>query len=114
MGGFSAQVQQPQASQPQGKNGNLGQQMGGAFNKVLDTASSNPQGFYAHSPQDYIAAPEDNMQPQQPMGKGGSVTNSATSGQPRMGQPNRYPNTVGQWDNIQIQQPRNGGGKGKG
>jgi hypothetical protein len=33
-----------------------------------------------------------------------------------MGQPNMYPNTVGQWDNasIQPQQPRNSGGKGKG
>jgi hypothetical protein len=33
-----------------------------------------------------------------------------------MGQPNMYPNTVGQWDNasIQPQQSRNRGGKGKG
>jgi hypothetical protein len=52
----------------------------------------------------------------QPMGKGGVQTNSATSGQPRMGQQNQYSNTVGQWDNTQqqTQQPRFGGGKGKG
>jgi hypothetical protein len=52
----------------------------------------------------------------QSKGKGGSTTNSATSGQPAFGQPNMYPNTVGQWDNASIQprQSRNGGGKGKG
>jgi hypothetical protein len=50
------------------------------------------------------------------MGKGGVQTNSATSGQPRMGQQNQYSNTVGQWDNTQQQpkQPQYGGGKGKG
>jgi hypothetical protein len=49
-------------------------------------------------------------------GKGGSVTLPGQGGQPKMGQPNMYPNTVGQWDNasIQPQQPLNRGGKGKG
>ena len=92
MGGFSAQVQQPQTDQP---NQSMGKGGGG---------------------QQYLAAPED-IQPQQPhpMGKGGVQTNSATSGQPRAGMPNQYSNTVGQWDNarIQPQQPQ-GGGKGKG
>ena len=55
------------------------------------------------------AAGGPNMQPQ---GKGSS-TNSATSGQPRMGQPNNYANTVGGWDNASIQ-PQRFGGKGKG
>jgi hypothetical protein len=52
----------------------------------------------------------------QAQGKGGQTTNAATSGQPQMGQPNMYPNTVGQWDNasIQPQQSQNRGGKGKG
>jgi hypothetical protein len=51
----------------------------------------------------------------QSKGKSGSTTNSATSGQPAFGQPNRYPNTVGQWDNASIQRrPSTGGGKGKG
>ena len=82
MGGFSAQVQEPQASQSGGK----GNQM------------SAPQ-----------------QQPPQPMGKGGVQTNSATSGQPRVGMPNQYSNTVGQWDNAQIQpQQPSYGGKGKG
>lgn len=52
----------------------------------------------------------------QPQGKGGNVTYPGQGGQPRFGQPNNYPNTVGQWDNasIQPQQSRNRGGKGKG
>jgi len=60
------------------------------------------------------SAPQSIQQPPQPMGKGGTQTNSATSGQPRMGQQNQYSNTVGQWDNNQQQQPQFGGGKGKG
>lgn len=48
-----------------------------------------------------------------PMSKGGAVTNSATSGQPRVGQPNLYPNTVGIGDNTQ-QQPNQAQAKGKG
>ena len=52
----------------------------------------------------------------QPMGKGGRVTFPGQGGQPKMGVPNTYSNTVGQWDNasIQPQQSRMGGGKGKG
>jgi hypothetical protein len=51
----------------------------------------------------------------QPSGKGGS-TNSATSGQPRMAQPNMYSNTAMGWDNASIQptQSQSSGGKGKG
>jgi len=48
-----------------------------------------------------------------PQGMQGRSTNSATSGQPMMGAPNQYSNTVGQWDNSQIQPVRQGG-KGKG
>ena len=64
---------------------------------------------------------------QQFQGKGGS-TNAATSGQPQMGQPNNYRNTIQPWDNASIRpQPSSGkggqsqpsntqmsGGKGKG
>jgi len=53
-----------------------------------------------------------------PQGKGASgqrFTYSPTSGQPAMGQPNRYANTVSQWDNASIQRPAySSGGKGKG
>jgi len=43
-------------------------------------------------------------------------TSSVTSGQPQMGRPNMYSNTVSPWDNasIQPQQRRTTGGKGKG
>jgi hypothetical protein len=48
-----------------------------------------------------------------PQGMQGSYTNSATSGQPQMGQPNIYPNTVGMRDNS-INTSNSGGAKGKG
>ena len=114
MGGFSAQVQQPQASQPSGgKSGGFDsvqqmnihpQRQDGLDQNAID---ADPQGFQQWQQQ---AA----QQPR-PMGKGGVQTNSATSGQPRAGMPNQYSNTVGQWDNAQIQpqQPQRSG-KGKG
>jgi hypothetical protein len=102
MGGFSAQVQQPQTTQSGG--GKIGRSDGLDQNAI----DANPQGFQQWQQQ------RDQQQPQ-PMGKGGVQTNSATSGQPRAGMPNQYSNTVGQWDNAQIQpqQPQYGG-KGKG
>jgi len=94
MGGFSSQVQAPQASQPQA-NGK-----GGPVSSAAQQVASTDQT----AQQQYMPSP---------MGKGGRQTNSATSGQPRMGQQNQYSNTVGQWDNTQIQ-PVNQQGKGKG
>ena len=96
MGGFSPQVQQPQTGQPS-------QSIGKGGGQSMDFSANSPS--------------VDQQQPQQPqpMGKGGVQTNSATSGQPRAGMPNQYSNTVGQWDNTQIQpQQSHGGGKGKG
>jgi len=51
----------------------------------------------------------------QPMGKGGSrnITMPGQGGQPRMGQPNAYSNTIQPWDNANIK-PQNQSGKGKG
>lgn len=51
---------------------------------------------------------------QQLQGMQGASTNSATSGQPTMGAPNQYSNTVGQWDNTQIKPAGQSGSKGKG
>ena len=48
-----------------------------------------------------------------PMGKGGSITYPGQSGQPQMGKPNNYSNTVGPWDNATIG-TQNPAGKGKG
>lgn len=63
------------------------------------------------------APPEPNYAPPDgTRGGKGSSTNSATSGQPRMGHPNRYANTIPQWDNAsqQLAQPAQSSGKGKG
>jgi len=90
MGGPVSQVQAPQTS---GQSSGKGGPVSSAVNQVQEQ-------------QQQYQAP-------QPMGKGG-YTNSATSGQPRMGQQNQYSNTVGQWDNSQIQPVQRQGGKGKG
>ena len=63
-----------------------------------------------------IAVPDGTAGQQiQPMGKGGRVTYPGQGGQPQMGQPNNYSNTVGQWDNASIQpKTPSYGGKSKG
>jgi len=94
MGGFSSSVQQPQTSGGKG----------------------SPQP----AQQEIVPAaePPQIMPGAQPQGKGASgqkYTYSPTSGQPQMGQPNQYTNTVGQWDNASIMpQPTRRSGKGKG
>jgi hypothetical protein len=119
MGGSVSQVQQPQTSgQSSGKGGPVAQ----AVQQVTDQASApnTPQPVQQQSSGKGMAGQVSDFaqpmqQPSQPMGKGGRQTNSATSGQPRMGMGNQYSNTVGQWDNTQQQpQPQFGGGKGKG
>jgi hypothetical protein len=55
--------------------------------------------------------PESANAPQM-QGANGVITNTATSDQPSMGAPNQYTNTVGQWDNSQIQPVSHGKGKG--
>lgn len=51
---------------------------------------------------------------QRPMGKGGAITTPVQSGQPSIGRPNTYANTVGPWDNStnSTQMPFKGKGKG--
>lgn len=85
--GFSSQVQQPATGHSSGKGG-----------------ASQPQ------------QPNYSVMQNQSSGKGGQqgqVTYPSTSGQQQMGMPNQYSNTVGQWDNAQIQ-PNRPSGKGKG
>ena len=86
MGGFTAQVQQGQTSG------------GGKFDQI-------------NKPQTQESSPLPPIQ-----GANGVITNSATSGQPNIGDANQYSNTVGQWDNA-TQQPNQSmpqAGKGKG
>lgn len=120
MGGFSSQVQQPQASQPtSGK--------GGPIQSILpkpnqDVAQPMPVAQPAVMPevgggkgQSNYEQPAQYSPPDGTMGGKGTSTNSATSGQPRMGQPNNYANTIPQWDNASQQLgPAQSSGKGKG
>ena len=97
--GFSAQVQSAQTGQT-GQSTGKGSPIAQGMPNTSETTSGvgyNPTGGAPH----------------QAMGKGGAITNSATSGQPRIGQPNAYPNTVGMGDNTQ-QQPNQAQAKGKG
>ena len=134
MGGFSSQVQQSQTSQPTSGKGGVGNAVdqtlpAQAIPTANQTAQPMPQmtaqpavmpsggkgqGNYSHTrgsfTDDTPYSPPDGT-----MGGKGSSTNSATSGQPRMGQPNRYANTIPQWDNASQQLgPARSGGKGKG
>jgi len=90
--------------------------MGGSVSSVQapqTSGQSSGKGGPASSAVTQVREQQQQYQAPQPMGKGG-YTNSATSGQPRMGQENQYSNTVGQWDNSQIQPVQRQGGKGKG
>lgn len=74
-------------------------------------AVNHPVG--ASLPMDMVA-PAVMPSRQQPMGKGGrNVTMPGQGGQPRMGMPNAYSNTIQPWDNASIQ-PQKKSGKGKG
>jgi len=57
--------------------------------------------------------PQDNVGP--PLGgmMGGKVTMPNQGGQPQLGMPNAYSNTVSPWDNS-SNQPKQGSAKGKG
>lgn len=130
MGSFTAQVQSPQTTQPPqpaGK-GAASSMIARDVNQRVDGLDQNainadPSGYeswqqqanqagYNYGPGNTGVAGHPISQNASPQGKGAS-TNSATSGQPRMGQPNNYANTVGGWDNASIQ-PQRSGGKGKG
>ena len=98
MGSPISQVAQPISQQQSGGKG------------VVQPAQQTP-------PPANMAVPDNTAgQPfPRPQGKGGRVTYPGQGGQPQMGQPNNYSNTVGGWDNASIQpkQPSYGG-KGKG
>ena len=112
--GYSAQVQSPQTG-GSGKGSPVAQ----AAQQVSGPTTSTTQANIPSVVQDDFTTGNSPVNQSfgdtiRPMGKGGVQTNSATSGQPRMGAPNQYLNTVGQWDNTQQQRPMAGGGKGKG
>ena len=108
MGMQTSQIQSPQTNRPMGKgsfqhsdglpHGDFGDPNFGGSN-INDLQMGGING----RPQ----------QTSQPQGKGGNVTYPGQGGQPQMGRPNTYSNTVGPWDNASIQ-PRTQSGKGKG
>jgi len=107
MGGFSAQLQSPQSSAPAGKNAGL-------------SSSQLGQNPIYQSPQDQMMKMQELQmeQPNFPEGNqitnngeagtqigglggllGGKTTMSGFSGQPKLGMPNAYSNTMQPWDN---------------
>jgi hypothetical protein len=115
MGGFSSQIQAPQSSAPAGKNAGMSSmQMG------MNPIEQSPQEQLLKTQQLQAEQPsfpqgnqmQDNMGP--PLGMmGGQVTMPGQGGQPKLGMPNAYSNTVSPWDN-QVNKPNSGAGKGKG
>ena len=75
--------------------------MGSPVSQVAQSTQPQGKGFAVqpNNPQQGMVAPA--VVPQQ-QGKGGSITYPGQSGQPQMGQPNQYSNTVGPWDNASI------------
>lgn len=121
MGAQISQVQTPQGNRPvepvptQANYSPAQQQMNG---KGIGMASQVPMSPGLPSEPSNSGMSFTDAQPANNMygsGKGGRrVMYSPLSNQPTMGQPNPYPNTIGQWDNASIKpQPRQGG-KGKG
>jgi hypothetical protein len=144
MGSFSPTIANNPTTQNSGKGGSIGSGPRGDFGDPnFDNAEPMPYQFRGMADRlmgDQFYPTEDggmsgqpanmmapavmpNRQYQQPMGKGGTSTNSATSGQPQMGNPQeqadmyqpqrRFPNTIQPWDNAEIK-PQTQSGKGKG
>ena len=112
-GGFNNSISQIFSPQTKGyKTDNEGRpidiQMDGGFAGGVDTPEMYNSSPFRQTNAQY--SPPDGT-----MGGKGASTNSATSGQPRMGQPNNYANTIPQWDNASQQlAPAQRSGKGKG
>ena len=84
--------------------------MGSPVTQIQSSQTSPPGGKGQVSAQHSL-----DFQPtdiQRPMGKGGRITYAGQTEQPKMGQPNQYPNTVGPWDNSTIGTQPVGKGKG--
>jgi hypothetical protein len=95
---------------------NVVQQGGGGYGdgQYGPPLNQQPMGGQNGQPDASMMAPAVMPSRQQPMGKGGrNITMPGQGGQPRMGQPNAYSNTIQPWDNASIQ-PQRQSGKGKG
>lgn len=105
MGGFSAQLQSPQSSAPAGKGAGMSaMQMG--QNPIETPVLQKMEKSMDSQPNDGAIDPTQGMM-------GGQITMPGQGGQPQLGMPNAYSNTVSPWDNS-VNQPKQGSGKGKG
>ena len=105
MGGFSAQLQSPQSSAPAGKGAGMSSMQMGQ-NPIQTPVLQKMEKSMDSQPNDGAIDPTQGMM-------GGQVTMPGQGGQPQLGMPNAYSNTVSPWDNS-INQPKQGSGKGKG
>jgi hypothetical protein len=115
MGSQIAQVSP--STQPQGKAAGSGPQPNAVPANLPNFQELRPSPPIGGITPDYMTMSptvQPTNQPQQGLGKGGRVTTPGQGGQPRMGVPNNYSNTVGQWDNASIQPRQTQSGKGKG
>jgi len=105
MGGFSAQVQPNQSSAPASKGAGMrADQMG--QNPIQTPILKKMEKSMDSQPNDGAIDPTQGMM-------GGKITMPGQGGQPQLGMPNAYSNTISPWDNS-INQPNQGSGKGKG
>jgi len=120
MGGFSAQLQSPQSSNPAGKGAGMSaMQMG---QNPIQTPPEEQMMKMQELQMEQPSFPQGNQMPQDNMGPplgglgglmGGRVTMPGQGGQPQLGMPNAYSNTMQPWDN-KTQQKNQGIGKGFG
>ena len=119
MGMQNMQVQQPMqqssgkgASSFQSPNqGSVQSSTPSYFDMNPDVAQSYQQNSYGMTP-DQFAQTHYQKYGQAEGRSSPVVTNSATSGQPRFGQPSQYSNTLRPWDNATIAPQYSAGGKG--
>ena len=116
MGGFTSQVQPTQVSGPASKGAGVSANRLG-MNPIEISPEEQllkTQQLQAEQPN----FPQANQMPQEmgpPLGgmMGGRVTMSGQGGQPKLGMPNAYSNTIQPWDNSSNQQGQPSG-KGMG
>ena len=116
MGGFTSQVQPTQVSGPASKGAGLSANQLG-----MNPIQVSPQEQLLKTQQlqaEQPSFPQGNQMPQEmgpPLGgmMGGRVTMPGQGGQPKLGMPNAYSNTIQPWDNQSNQQGQPSG-KGMG
>ena len=111
MGGFSAQVQPAQSSAPAGKGAGMSANQLG-----MNPIQTPPEEQMMKMQQLQMEQP--NFPQANQLGGlggllGGKTTMPGQGGQPKIGMPNAYSNTVSPWDNS-SNQPSQGLAKGKG